>query len=160
MSKTHDELTACLKELGLPTARACYAEVADSARREALTHEAYLLEVMARECQGRRQNPVSYTHLVLDICQHNRWKYFITFKEGSMPAVWKEYQTLMELCPQNRKEHTMPQGVRQTYAWVDNLEYVDDRGHRQRFNAFQCAEQSGADKTLFAWITNFTIRCV
>ena len=95
---------------------------------------------------------------VMDICQENHWKYFITFKEGSMPAVWKEYQTLLELCPQNRKEHTMPQGVRQTYAWVDNLEYVDDRGHRQRFNAFQCAEQSGADKTLFAWITNFTIR--
>jgi hypothetical protein len=95
---------------------------------------------------------------VMDICQENHWKYFITFKEGSMPAVWREYQTLLELCPQNRKEHTMPQGVRQTYAWVDNLEYVDDRGHRQRFNAFQCAEQSGADKTLFAWITNFTIR--
>jgi hypothetical protein len=46
MSKTHDELTACLKELCLPTARACYAELADSARREELTHEAYLLEVM------------------------------------------------------------------------------------------------------------------
>ena len=58
MSKTHDELTACLKELALPTARACYAELADSARREELTHEAYLLEVMARECQGRRQNRI------------------------------------------------------------------------------------------------------
>jgi DNA replication protein DnaC len=58
MSKTHDELTACLKELGLPTVRACYAEVADSARREELTHEAYLLEVMAREGQGRRQNRI------------------------------------------------------------------------------------------------------
>ena len=58
MSKTHDELTACLKELGLPTVRACYAELADSARREELTHEAYLLEVMARECQRRRQSRV------------------------------------------------------------------------------------------------------
>jgi len=58
MSKTHDELTACLKELGLPTARTCYAGLADSARREELTHEAYLLEVMARECQGRRQNRI------------------------------------------------------------------------------------------------------
>jgi DNA replication protein DnaC len=38
--------------------RACYAEVADFARREELTHEAYLLEVMARECQGRRQNRI------------------------------------------------------------------------------------------------------
>ena len=58
MSNPHGELTACLKELCLPTARACYAELADSARREELSHEAYLLEVMARECQGRRQNRI------------------------------------------------------------------------------------------------------
>ena len=58
MSKPHDELMLCLKELGLPTAKACYAEVADLARREELTHEAYLLEVMVRECQGRRQNRI------------------------------------------------------------------------------------------------------
>ena len=58
MSKTNDELTACLKELHLPTARACYAELAASARKEELTHEAYLLEVMQRECQGRRQHRV------------------------------------------------------------------------------------------------------
>jgi DNA replication protein DnaC len=55
-SKTTSELSACLKELRLPTARACYAELADSARREGLGHEAYLLEVMARECQLRRQH--------------------------------------------------------------------------------------------------------
>jgi DNA replication protein DnaC len=58
MSKTHSELMACLKELHLPTVRACYAELADLARREDLTHEAYLLEVMQRECQRRRQSRV------------------------------------------------------------------------------------------------------
>ena len=36
--------------------RACYGEVADAARREELSHEAYLLEVMQRECQRRRQS--------------------------------------------------------------------------------------------------------
>ena len=56
MSKPPSELMTCLKELGLPTVRACYGELADLARREELTHEAYLLEVMARECQQRRQN--------------------------------------------------------------------------------------------------------
>jgi hypothetical protein len=56
MSKTHDELTACLKELHLPTSRGCYQELADSARREELSYEGYLLEVMQRECQGRRQH--------------------------------------------------------------------------------------------------------
>lgn len=56
MSKPNGELTGCLKELHLPTARECYQELADSARREGLGYEAYLLEVLQRECQGRRQH--------------------------------------------------------------------------------------------------------
>jgi hypothetical protein len=94
----------------------------------------------------------------LSICEQNHWKYFITFKEGSMPAVWKEYQALLELCPQNRKSHTTNQGARQTFAWVEDLEYVDEQNRRQRFNAFQCRQQDGQDKKLFAWLTNFTVR--
>jgi hypothetical protein len=94
----------------------------------------------------------------LSICEQNRWKYFITFKEGSMPAVWKEYQTLLELCPANRKSHTTDKGAAQSYAWVEDLDYVDDRGRRHRFNAFQCHEQDGKNKRFFAWLTNFTIR--
>jgi DNA replication protein DnaC len=56
MSKTNDELMACLKELRLATARGCCKELADSARREQLSYEAYLLEILQRECQGRRQH--------------------------------------------------------------------------------------------------------
>ena len=56
MSDTHGELTVCLKELHLPTARGCYQELAESARREELSYEGYLLEVMQRECQLRRQH--------------------------------------------------------------------------------------------------------
>jgi DNA replication protein DnaC len=56
MSDTHGELTACLKELHLPTARGCYQELAESARREELSYEGYLLEVVQRECQLRRQH--------------------------------------------------------------------------------------------------------
>lgn len=94
----------------------------------------------------------------LSICQKNRWKYFITFKEGSMPAVWKEYQTLLDLCPANRKRHTTEQGAAQRFAWAEDLEYVDDQGRRQRFNAFQCQEPDGRETRCFAWLTNFTIR--
>jgi hypothetical protein len=94
----------------------------------------------------------------LSICGQNRWKYFITFKEGSMPAVWKEYQTLLGLCPQNRRSYTTDEDVAQSFAWVDDLEYVDDQGRHQRFHAFQCHEQDGQVKKFFAWLTNFTIR--
>jgi len=51
-------LTECLKELHLPTIRACYEEEADRARRETLTYEYYLGEVMEREREVRRHNRI------------------------------------------------------------------------------------------------------
>lgn len=51
-------LTECLKELHLPTIRACYEEEADRARRETLTYEYYLAEVMEREREVRRHNRI------------------------------------------------------------------------------------------------------
>jgi DNA replication protein DnaC len=51
-------LTKCLKELHLPTVRACYEEEADRARREAITYEYYLAEVMEREREVRRHNRI------------------------------------------------------------------------------------------------------
>lgn len=94
---------------------------------------------------------------VMETCRQNQWKYFITFKEGSLPAVWKEYQTLLELCPQNRKGIESPDGVLQTFAWMEGLEYVDDQKRQQQFNALQCLEQNGNKRTLFAWLTNFDV---
>jgi hypothetical protein len=94
---------------------------------------------------------------VIQTCRQNQWKYFITFKEGSLPAVWKEYRTLLELCPQNRKRMELSDGVMQTFAWVQGLEYVDDQKRTQQFDAFQCVEQEGNNRTLFAWLTNFDI---
>ena len=94
---------------------------------------------------------------VMETCRQNQWKYFITFKEGSLPAVWEEYQTLLGLCPRNRKVTELPNGVVQAFAWVEGLEYVDDQKRTQQFNVFQCAEQNGDKKAFFAWLTNFDI---
>ncbi len=58
LQPTEAALVACLKELCLPTVRACYAELAAQAEREELTHTGYLLEVTERECQARRQRRV------------------------------------------------------------------------------------------------------
>ena len=51
-------LIECLKELHLPIVRACYEEEAGRARRENLTYEYYLAEVMEREREVRRDNRV------------------------------------------------------------------------------------------------------
>jgi hypothetical protein len=95
---------------------------------------------------------------VLEICEQHQWKYLITFKEGSLPAVWQEYQTLRDLTPRNGLVRQPPHGPQQTFAWVQNLEYRDDQDRPHRFHAFQCQEPAGATRRFFAWLTNFTLR--
>lgn len=95
---------------------------------------------------------------VLDTCRQNRWKYIITFKEGSLPAVWQEYQTLRKLQPENRKIHQPTDGCRQEFAWVEQLSYVDEKGREHTFHGFQCREEEAGNQRFFAWITNFSIR--
>lgn len=53
-----DLLLNCLKTLHLPTVRECYQEQAEEARREELSYEHYLFEVMEREREVRRQNRI------------------------------------------------------------------------------------------------------
>jgi DNA replication protein DnaC len=55
--KTH--LAQCLKELRLPAVRECYEDQAEQARREALSYEQYLLELMDREREIRQQNRIA-----------------------------------------------------------------------------------------------------
>ncbi len=57
-SELKPSLARCLKELHLPTVRACYGQEADRARQESLAYEHYLAEVMERESEVRRHNRV------------------------------------------------------------------------------------------------------
>ena len=51
-------LIRCLKELHLPTVRGCYEEEADKARKEDITYEYYLAEVMEREREVRNHKRI------------------------------------------------------------------------------------------------------
>jgi DNA replication protein DnaC len=57
-SEQRSRLVGHLKELHLPTVRACYEEVAQQAQQESLGYEHYLLEVMEQECQVRQQRRI------------------------------------------------------------------------------------------------------
>lgn len=54
-----ESLAQCLKELRLPTVRACYQQEADRARQESLSYEHYLAELVEREREVRRQNRIA-----------------------------------------------------------------------------------------------------
>lgn len=51
-------ITQHLKELHMPTIRQCYIELAEIARREGLSYEQYLLELLEAEVQERRKNRI------------------------------------------------------------------------------------------------------
>ena len=61
MKHTNNEQTLdyCLRQLYLSTIRSCYQEEADLARQESLSYEAYLHELMIRECEERRHKRIS-----------------------------------------------------------------------------------------------------
>jgi len=90
----------------------------------------------------------------IQICEDNSWAYVFTFKAGSLPEVWDEFQRLMPLAPENRLVLLTPHNARQVYRWVPHLTYQDDRNRSQTFTGIQCHETVGDKTTRFAWITN------
>lgn len=51
-------LDSCLRQLHLSTIRTCYQEEANLARQESLSYEAYLQELVTRECEERRHKRI------------------------------------------------------------------------------------------------------
>ena len=89
---------------------------------------------------------------VIACCARHEWSFMITFKEGSMPAVWAEAQRLLNLQPGNQVSARLPDGTGRSYRWAQQ---VDAGG----LNALFCHETdpSGA-QTTFAWLTDLAIR--
>lgn len=93
---------------------------------------------------------------VMQTCDANGWKYFITFQKGSLPALWKDYLSLRRLSGANRRRQRHG-GKQQSFAWVEGLEHVDDHKHVHSVNAFQCIERDGPKRKRFVWLTNFQV---
>ncbi len=59
MTNIHQQLVDYLKQLHMPTARLCYEQIADHARKESLSYEQYLFELLKLECDERRQSRIA-----------------------------------------------------------------------------------------------------
>src|SRR5262249_30222752 len=94
---------------------------------------------------------------MLQLAKDHRCNYVLTFKPGHMPAVWKDFQALLKLCPENELIRSTPEGVHQVYRWVHGLSYRDDQGRIWRFSAIECKETINSETTVFAWITDLKV---
>lgn len=86
------------------------------------------------------------------------WSFVVTFKEGRTPALWREYQTLRSLCPENVLRRTWDDRV-QEFRWVKQLAYEDSEGRAWQLNALECTERTTADgaEHYFAWLTGLPV---
>lgn len=82
-AEVNTQLTDRLRELHLPAFRECFSEVADMARKSSLSYERFLLELVDREAEARRQNR---TERLLRASKLPPGKTFETFEMTRMPA--------------------------------------------------------------------------
>lgn len=90
---------------------------------------------------------------VFCLCEQNHWAYVLTLKQGRTPALWEDFQGLLKLVPENRLDLKLPDGIRQHYRWVNDIDYIDSEGHAHRFDGIQCIETQDGQTTAFAWVT-------
>lgn len=99
---------------------------------------------------------------VFEICRNNGWRFIVTFKEGSLPALWRGYQMAKHQQRENHRQQVIePPGqssaLRQSFAWANGLAHVDDQGRRHQLNAFECREDRDGKSTTFVWLTNIAL---
>jgi hypothetical protein len=82
---------------------------------------------------------------IFSICRDNNWDYMINFKKGSMPSVYKEAESLMEITPENTLE-TMWGDRKQTYSYINGIDYEfyntdTEKKNRVKLNVVRCHEE-------------------
>jgi hypothetical protein len=88
---------------------------------------------------------------VFDQCERFHWPYLITFKEGSMPAVFAEYEALKRLAP-HQKHVIAGDDKKQTFRWVNDIAY-----EKYRLNVLECLEETPEKTTRFVWLTSWSL---
>jgi DNA replication protein DnaC len=88
------QLSDQLKALRLPTFRETYQELADQAAREPWTHLRFLLELVERECQARRQSRITRLMRNAHLLAGKTWE---QFQWSRVPLqVTQQFETLRQ----------------------------------------------------------------
>lgn len=89
---------------------------------------------------------------VFKLCEQHKCAYLITFKEGSLPATWKEYQALKRLAAnQRRQDKNDAQTL--VFRWVNEIDY-----NGRTLNALEMTEtEDGAQTFYSAWLSSWFI---
>jgi hypothetical protein len=56
------------------------------------------------------------------VARANGWAFVFTFKEGRLPALWREFPALLGQVPEQVVTRDLSDGTRQEYRWVNRLD--------------------------------------
>jgi hypothetical protein len=91
---------------------------------------------------------------VFALVQEMDWSFVVTFKEGRTPTLWREFRTLLALCPDQYLRRDWVDRPVQEFRWVKDLSYQDSEGRWWKLNALECTETpADGPQHYFAWLT-------
>lgn len=88
---------------------------------------------------------------IFKICEEYEWKYIIRFKEGSIPTLYNEFETLKEMS-ENKIIKSKAERITE-YNFVNEICYKE-----QILNIIQCIENNEKKETTFTYITNINVK--
>jgi hypothetical protein len=101
------------------------------------------------------------------LCEKYGWKYFIVLTDDDMKSVQQRFEALSQTVPENRKkiEFGKKKSVKQTYRWVNEVNYIDSKDKKHKFSILECVEEKTdsegeTKRTKFKWLTNFEVTSI
>jgi len=99
---------------------------------------------------------------MMNLCDEYGWKFTTVFKDGNLPSVWQEVESLLPLsgashkCQQQICNRT--HWITSDYCWIKNLEYQKYRIHWLECVQISKHRQTGEETTnRFVFLTNWDV---
>lgn len=88
-------------------------------------------------------------------CERFKWKYIITFKEGSNKELYNWYELMRDKFYQKNYKELILKDMVQQFRWISPLEHYTG----EKFHIFECMEENTKEQTTkhWVWITNIEI---
>jgi hypothetical protein len=102
---------------------------------------------------------------VFRVCRELGWKFIVVLKDGSLPTVNQEFESLSALQPENRLTYAYldrKTRVKQYFRWVNGIEYTDTEKTEHTVDVIECIQtREQADGSVtenkFKWVTNMRV---
>ena len=78
---------------------------------------------------------------VMDICKENGWKYIIRFKEGAIPTLYKEFETIVKRYNESKIKN---------YSYVTKIDYQEEKTNIIKYKEYKKEKE-------YEYITNLSI---